>query len=144
MKKIALVLIRLYQRFISPYKGFACAYRVHTGCASCSALGYRAIRRFGLVQGIAVLRMRFHRCGVAYRRFAAIAMPRSKQAGFCEILECGGALATSAPDLACMACEVADWVGSKKKEDESKVHLPPGGKVDSGEPTHPTEGGWGD
>jgi putative component of membrane protein insertase Oxa1/YidC/SpoIIIJ protein YidD len=52
VKTLLLTLIRLYQRHVSPRKGFACAYRVHTGCASCSHLGYRAIRRYGVWQGL--------------------------------------------------------------------------------------------
>lgn len=130
MKNIALVLIRFYQRFISPYKGFACAYRVHTGCASCSGLGYRAIRRYGVIAGIGLLKMRIHRCGVAYRRFAVVTIPRSKQAGFCEILELGGAAAHGVSDIACCACELADWQRSDKKkaedvkEEEKYVYIP--------------------
>ena len=34
-----------YQRILSPHKGFSCANAHHTGCASCSRLGYRVIRR---------------------------------------------------------------------------------------------------
>ena len=126
MRRIALAMIRLYQRFISPYKGFACAYRVHTDCASCSALGYRAIRRYGVIAGVKVLKMRLYRCGVAYRRFAVPLAARSKQAGFCEILECGGAVGHFAPELACLACDFADGPsGKKKSKDEDEVHLPP-------------------
>ena len=58
MKSVALPGIRLAQRWISPRKRFPCAYRVHTGNASCSWLGYRAIRRFGVWQG-------GHSCGRA-------------------------------------------------------------------------------
>jgi len=64
----ALAAIRGYQRFISPHKGFACAWRVHTGGASCSALGLRVIRRHGLWRGLQLLRERTYRCGVAHRR----------------------------------------------------------------------------
>lgn len=63
---LALYLIRFYQRFISPYKGFSCAYRVHTGKASCSQLGYRAIRRHGLFGGLQVLRCRLACCSEVY------------------------------------------------------------------------------
>ena len=58
MKQLALAAIRLYQRHLSPHKGFCCAYRVHTGRASCSSLGYRAIRRFGLWLGLVILHRR--------------------------------------------------------------------------------------
>ena len=48
LRALALRAIGLYQRHLSPRKGFACAYRARTGGASCSELGFRAIRRFGL------------------------------------------------------------------------------------------------
>lgn len=89
MKNIALYAIRFYQRAISPYKGFRCAYAFHSGCASCSALGYRAIRRFGVWRGLGVLNGRLEKCGVAYRRHHA--GPLARQAGF---LDCGDCEAT--------------------------------------------------
>lgn len=85
MKFIVLSAIRFYQRAISPYKGFCCAYAAHTGHASCSALGYRAIRRMGVWHGLAVLDRRLHRCGIAHRRYHPGALGR--QGGF---LDCGG------------------------------------------------------
>lgn len=89
MKFLALLAIRFYQRFISPHKGYCCAYRAHTGYASCSALGFRAIRRFGVLRGISILRSRFHLCGVAHRRFSSPKLPLRQaqfhgQAGFCD------------------------------------------------------------
>jgi len=53
-RDLALLAITLYQRHLSPYKGFRCAYALHTGRASCSRLGYRAIRRHGL-RGLGLL-----------------------------------------------------------------------------------------
>lgn len=56
------LLIAGYQRYVSPYKGFCCAYRVHTGRASCSTLGRRVIRAHGLFGGLVLLSQRFRRC----------------------------------------------------------------------------------
>lgn len=85
IRRLALWAIRGYMRFISPYKGFRCAYRVYTGGASCSQLGYRAIRRHGLVRGFGLLRARTYRCGVAHRRYAAHSgTPGGKQRGDCD------------------------------------------------------------
>lgn len=67
LKYLALAAIRIYQTVLSPYKGFRCAYAATTGCATCSALGYRAIRRLGVRKGIELLRWRFEACGEAYR-----------------------------------------------------------------------------
>ena len=89
MTVLALWAIRFYQRFISARKGFSCAYAAYTGCASCSALGYRAIQRFGVWRGLAVLNGRLEKCGVAYRRYQPQANMRAlaQQGGF---LDCGG------------------------------------------------------
>ncbi|MDQ1813775.1 membrane protein insertion efficiency factor YidD [Massilia sp. CCM 9210] len=54
MKTLALSAIGFYQRHLSPYKGFRCAYCAYTGNASCSALGARAIRRYGVWDGLGV------------------------------------------------------------------------------------------
>ncbi len=92
MTWLALWAIRFYQRFISPRKGFRCAYAAQTGCASCSALGYRAIRRFGVLRGLAVLNGRLEKCGVAYRRYRPRANMRAlgQQAGFLDCDGCNG------------------------------------------------------
>ena len=135
MKSAVLGMIRLYQRYLSPRKGFCCAYRVHTGHASCSQLGFRAIRRYGVVRGFAVLRQRTYRCGVAYRRYRLpLTLAHPYQRGFCD----GGC------DLPCdFNCDLpnfsgCNWAGDifnscgscdmgsrKKKEQEASVHLPP-------------------
>ena len=88
LKYVALGAIRFYQTALSPYKGFRCAYAASTGCASCSALGYRAIRRFGVRKGITVLRWRFEECGEAYRNVRqSRPMALGNQRGDCD---CGG------------------------------------------------------
>ncbi|ATQ78761.1 hypothetical protein CR152_07315 [Massilia violaceinigra] len=91
MKTLALSAIGFYQRHLSPYKGFRCAYCAYTGNASCSALGARAIRRYGVWDGIGVLQGRLQKCGVAYRRYRTAVPPapprllaRPNQAGECD------------------------------------------------------------
>jgi uncharacterized protein len=137
MRAIALKSIRLYQRFLSPYKGFSCAYRVHTGSRSCSALGYRAISRYGFAGGISVLRKRLHLCGVAYRRFGATAQRfRELQRGSMDCacdLPCDG---DCSPDLncgsngrvlswCCDGCSCDGPARKKKSPEEKYVYLPP-------------------
>lgn len=121
MKALALWAIRAYQRFLSPRKGFHCAYRAYTGHPSCSALGYRAIRRFGVVDGIVVLQSRLHKCSVACRRYRP-PVPKqvlASQAGFIDC-ECGPSPCEW--DLPCDCC------GSKKEKKNKRdrdVVLPP-------------------
>lgn len=123
MKQLALAAIRLYQHHLSPRKGFCCAYRCHTGHASCSQLGYRSIRRFGLGRGLLLLRQRLVKCGIAHRRHAL--RPGAafrQQAGFCDLscdLPCDGD---------CSPCDlIGEWGSSRKNDqDEPPIHIPPG------------------
>jgi putative component of membrane protein insertase Oxa1/YidC/SpoIIIJ protein YidD len=114
--------IRLYQRYVSPRKGFACAYRIHTGGQSCSSFGFRAIERHGLTRGLKLLRRRLDLCAWHHyrERNAALARPPAvvRQAGFvylgsddgcapgCSLGECA-----LAENCACDVCEIgACWV----------------------------------
>ena len=98
-KRLALALIGFYQRFVSPHKGFGCAYRVHTGGQNCSAYGYRVVQRFGFRVGSALIRRRMRECGRVYREHRPAAPVRNAwgyhraQAGFCDAFD---------------ACDVAD------------------------------------
>lgn len=125
MRRIALSAIRLYQRHLSPRKGFCCAYRHQTGHASCSELGYRTIRRFGVFDGLRLLRRRLDKCGVAHRRYRAPPDRRFiSQAGFCDLscdFDCGDSLLAD-----CSPCDCGDWSSSRKDEEkDEKIHLPP-------------------
>lgn len=109
MKSIALLAIRGYQRFISPYKGFRCAYGLHTGRCTCSGLGYRAIRRYGVVDGVSVLRERLFRCGQVHRAHYIKPHALPKQAGVCDLgcIDIGGCDAHSGSGL-CNVCSCLD------------------------------------
>ncbi|MDP3538368.1 MAG: membrane protein insertion efficiency factor YidD [Azonexus sp.] len=123
MRQLALAAIRLYQRHLSPHKGFCCAYRHHTGHASCSTLGYRAIRRLGLWRGIGVLRQRLGKCGVAHRRYSRPQNVFRHQAGFCD-LSCD--LPCDFDSTSCSPCDCGgDWGSRKDESKEQQVHIPP-------------------
>lgn len=122
MKQIALLMIVFYQRHISPHKGFSCAYRQHTGHVSCSNLGYRAIRRFGVFKGIGVLKMRFSNCEAVYKSHHLSMQKISNQSGFCD-LPCD-------LDLLTAPCEIASACGScgsagRTKKMGPDIYLPP-------------------
>jgi len=90
---LALAAIRIYQRRISPHKGFSCALHVATGGASCSAYGYAVIERFGLARGLGLLQRRLELCGHVYRRAHVSAPPHPRlkyQRGFCDAPACDG------------------------------------------------------
>jgi putative component of membrane protein insertase Oxa1/YidC/SpoIIIJ protein YidD len=113
MKSAMLLAIAFYRRWISPLKGFSCAYRVYTGHASCSRLGFRAIRRYGALRGMAVLRARLTRCADAHREHRQMHLHLHSQAGFCDgcDIPCDG--------IDCVNCsgvgDCGSWGGSKKK-----------------------------
>lgn len=143
MKSIALVLIKIYQRFISPYKGFSCAYRMHTGSASCSTLGCRSIRFYGLWRGLLVLRHRLVRCRVAHQRYLERAKVIHKQAGYCdlpcdlpsiEIHDCHlGDVCNVLSN--CPSGDCGDWRSRKDKNKDQWIRISP--KVSR--PTQPNE-----
>lgn len=137
MRRLILAAIRFYQRHLSPRKGFRCAYHQHTGRATCSQLGARAVRRFGAVSGLAVLRERLFRCGVAARRHRP-ARPRGPiaQRGDCDPncdLPCDidlpnwGSSGSGSGGCGC------DWPHGgrrerkrkRKRQDGQSMHLPP-------------------
>ena len=58
----ALYAIRMYQKYVSPHKGFSCAYRKHAKGLSCSGYGYKAIARKGTWVGLQLLQRRMDQC----------------------------------------------------------------------------------
>lgn len=117
LSRLALALIRAYQRWISPRKGFSCAHRARLGGPSCSQAGARLIQRLGLRRGLPLLRERLRRCGEVHR--AGLANPRYRPIHARGDCDCG------APDLdcgpchacdACDACDVLDLFDRKKRE----------------------------
>jgi len=138
MRELTLWAISAYQRYVSPYKGFRCAYGHHTGCASCSQLGYRTVRMHGFRRGLQLLLERFARCAEAHARYGGEGMkpatrgPRGRQRGFCDALACvpldaGCALpceaascSTMGDAAACVSCptpcDCATWSWGRKHE----------------------------
>ncbi|WP_254452134.1 membrane protein insertion efficiency factor YidD [Duganella vulcania] len=98
MKRATLAAIAAYQRYLSPLKGFSCAFRVHTGRDSCSQYGKRAIGRHGVAAGLLLLKRRMEDCGHLHHRHPqaiqrpALSARHRLQAGFCswgEVFEFG-------------------------------------------------------
>ena len=126
MKQMALLMIVFYQKHLSPHKGFSCAYRQHTGHASCSNLGYRAIRRFGVFKGIGVIRMRFSNSDAVYKSHHLSTQKMSNQSGFCD-LPCDSSCdldILSAPCELVSACGNCSSGGRIKKMGPD-IYLPP-------------------
>lgn len=65
--RFVLLSIKLYQRYISPFKGFRCAYGVMYGGNSCSKEIYKILETQGLIRGIPLARSQLGKCSVAYK-----------------------------------------------------------------------------
>ena len=65
--------IGAYRRYLSPYKGFCCAYRTVTGRRSCSAYALAVVERLGALALLQALPRQFARCKAAYARWLAAA-----------------------------------------------------------------------
>ena len=136
MRRIALAAIKIYKRHLSPYKGFCCGYRTHLGRFSCSTLGFRAIRRFGVRKGIAVLRQRTALCAETSARYrnsrieaqrgsAPCDLPCDVPCDFsclpdCDLPDCRG---VGRYFSCCDGCS-CDWPERKKKNKPTR-HVPP-------------------
>src|SRR3989442_1535488 len=66
LDQIVLVGLGGYRRFISPYKGFRCAYGVVSGRGSCSDVALRITRRFGAGRMLRLSRLQAARCKDAF------------------------------------------------------------------------------
>ena len=129
MRSLALHAIAAYQRYISPHKGFCCAYRSPMGRLSCSSYAAKAIARSGILIGVRLTLRRLRRCSAAYAQAPANASRRIRpgalhhQAGHCDlpIGDChsadfdgfGDCLANCAP---CDACDF--WNYKRKRKDD--------------------------
>lgn len=105
LKFIALRLIGLYQKHLSPKKGYGCAYRVHVGGTGCSGFGKRVIEKRGFFLGLVLLRRRLSKCAWhAEQQTPQTLLPRNLalrgQGGF---VDCGGC---DAPGCDVPSCDV--------------------------------------
>ncbi len=64
--KLALGAIWGYQQYVSPHKGFRCAYAVAHGGTGCSGYAKYAIRDHGIWRAIPIIRQRLRDCKAAY------------------------------------------------------------------------------
>lgn len=79
LSKMALGAIWGYQRYLSPHKGFRCAYSVHHGGTGCSGFAKSAIRDHGVWRAIPAIRKRLQDCRMAYAEIRAQCGCRTEQ-----------------------------------------------------------------
>lgn len=58
-------LVFVYQRHLSPLKGFSCAYSKFYGTESCSEYFRKVVRDYGLVKAIPLFEQRLNECKLA-------------------------------------------------------------------------------
>lgn len=77
----AVGLIGLYQRYLSPLKGFRCAHRArkHGRTSSCSEFAKRAIARLGVIAGLPLIERRFAKCSESARALEYEPRPSKKE-----------------------------------------------------------------
>ncbi len=62
LTKIAIFSIELYQKYLSPHKGYCCAYSVYHNDLSCSAYAKQTIKKLGFFHSISKIKARFNEC----------------------------------------------------------------------------------
>ena len=111
----ALAAIRGYQRYLSPIKGYSCAYRLVHGGTGCSGFAKAEIAEHGLILALPAIRRRLKDCQAAARK-----LPRPKKpvrgrrwyddvnATNCDVSACD-CTGCHMPDLHhCSACDIGD------------------------------------
>lgn len=66
MNKLSLYIIKFYQRYISPKKGYCCAYGSLYNDGSCSEIVSSIIKEKGLISGWSHIKNQFILCSEAY------------------------------------------------------------------------------
>lgn len=79
LSRAALLGIHAYQRWLSPRKGYRCAYSVLHGGTGCSGYAKAAIRERGLLAAIPLVRARFADCRTAFSEIRGEAKPKRKR-----------------------------------------------------------------
>jgi len=79
--KLSILIINFYQQYISPHKGYCCAYRVDTGEYSCSQYAKVSIEEHGLFAAVPYIREQFDRCNFSAERLKDKHKKKSKDDG---------------------------------------------------------------
>jgi putative component of membrane protein insertase Oxa1/YidC/SpoIIIJ protein YidD len=81
-KYLAVWSIELYQNYISPHKGWKCAYSIaYPMELSCSEFGKKVIENMGTVEGVKQLWDRFDNCAISYAILSS--QKKAASAGCC-------------------------------------------------------------
>lgn len=104
---LSIGLIRFYQKFLSPRKGFCCAYRKHTGGRSCSGFALVAVRRYGVSALWRSFPKRLDECKIAAIRLSEDEQQKTKPCEYCEesldtcscVKDCSDSISCNGPGI---------------------------------------------
>jgi len=66
INKLAILSIEGYQRYLSPHKGYCCAYSHFTGKKSCSEFTKLCIQKYGLFKTLPLFKAHIDKCKIIY------------------------------------------------------------------------------
>lgn len=81
--RTAIILIKAYQHFLSPIKGYQCAHRLLHGGSSCSWVGLEAFSTYRFDEAVYIIRSRFRECHQAALELGTIGSPKAVGVGCC-------------------------------------------------------------
>jgi len=86
--RLAIMTLVIYQRHLSPHKGFCCAHRVRHGGLSCSEYARQTILDLGWRRSLAAVRVRLRACRVAALELTLEDESERKKRRRDQVLEC--------------------------------------------------------
>lgn len=116
MRHFFIFLITLYQKYLSPHKGFNCAYACYHHSLSCSAMVKNIIAEHGVIAGWPLIKQQFVNCHLAYQyleterekkererreRSRRRNRPRQRECSKTDKCDCALELGDCVPDLPC-------------------------------------------
>ena len=109
VRTVAASTITGYQRYLSPHKGFQCAYRARFGGASCSEAVKLFILDHGLLGAYPLIRERFLGCSAAFELLCSESAPEEDDPDDNEYKECplSNRKYWESPDAICCAGSTA-------------------------------------
>lgn len=80
---VFIAVIRVYQRYLSPIKGYGCAYRILYGGPSCSSVGLDAFNTYDFSDAILIMKSRFADCHKASKKLSSMGSTEAIGFGCC-------------------------------------------------------------
>jgi len=102
----AIQLIALYQRYLSPRKGYNCAHRIYFGKSSCSSWAVRIIKKHGVFAFFPLMKKRSQACAMASEKIKEQKMgePNKEEYSECPLMEKKTAENCLIHSLPCIPC----------------------------------------